>query len=94
MPVVDSLAAEYAGRVDVIAVAWASTYDKTASAARDLLPSGAIRWLLDEDDSVFAAFAVGYQPVAVLATRGVEVGRWTGGLTEAELRQALESVIS
>ena len=59
----------------MIAIAWASTYEKTASAARGWLQSGATRWLLDEDDSIFAAFEVGYQPAGVLAVDGVEVAR-------------------
>lgn len=88
MPVVDSVAAEYAGQVDVVAVAWASTYEKTASAARGFLNSGATRWLLDEDDSIFAAFEVTYQPVGVFAVGGVEVNRWFGSIPEQELRQA------
>ena len=92
MPVVDYLASEYTGRVDVIAVAWASTYEKTAAAARGLLNSGATRWLLDEDESVFSAFEVGYQPAAVMVAGGVEVSRWLGSLNEQELRQAFESV--
>ncbi len=90
MPVVDSLAGEYKGRVDVLAVAWASTYDKTASAAAALMPSGDVRWTLDE--SVFAAFEVGYQPVAVLVAGGVQVERWIGSLDEGELRRGLEMV--
>ena len=90
MPVVDSLAQEYAGRVDVLGVAWASTYDKTAAAAASLLPSGAVRWTLD--DAVFEDFEVGYQPVAVLVAGGVEVERWLGTLDEAELRRGLELV--
>ena len=94
MPVVDSLAKEYAGQVDVIAVAWASTYEKTASAARGFLNSGATRWLLDEDDSVFAAFEVGYQPVGVFVVDGVEVNRWLGSLPEEELRLAFETAIA
>ena len=94
MPVVDYLAGEYAGRVDVIAVAWASTYEKTASAARGFLTSGATRWLLDEDESVFAAFEVGYQPVGVFVVDGVEVNRWLGSLSEEELRQAFETAIA
>ncbi len=92
MPVIDALAQEYAGKVDVIAIAWASTHDKTAAAAGGLLPSGATRWTLDEDNSVFAAFAVNSQPVAILATAGVEVNRWFGNIGEEELRQGLQAV--
>ena len=91
MPVVDYLAGEYAGKVDVIAVAWASTHEKTASAARGFLTSGATRWLLDEEQSVFAAFEVNYQPVGVFVVNGVEVNRWLGTLPEEELRQAFEA---
>ncbi len=78
----------------MIAVAWASTYEKTAAAAGQLLPSGATRWLLDEDDSVFAAFEVGYQPVAVLVVQGVEVNRWLGSIPTDELRQALDTSLA
>lgn len=76
--------------MDVLGVAWASTYDKTAAAAASLLPSGAVRWTLD--DAVFEDFEVGYQPVAVLVAGGVEVERWLGTLDEAELRRGLEMV--
>ena len=78
--------------MDVIAIAWASTYEKTASAARGFLNSGATRWMLDEDSSVFGAFEVNSQPVAVLANGGVEVKRWFGRLDENELRESFESV--
>lgn len=92
MPVVDFVAAEFAGQVDVIAVAWASSYEKTASAARGFLTSGATRWLLD--DSVFAAFEVTYQPVGVFVVNGVEVNRWFGSLPEQELRQAFTDALA
>lgn len=76
--------------MDVIAIAWASTYEKTAGAARGYLQSGATRWLLDEDDSIFAAFEVGYQPAGVLVVDGVEVARFRGSAGEQELRAAFE----
>lgn len=76
----------------MIAIAWASTYEKTASAARGYMQSGATRWLLDEDESIFAAFGVGYQPVGVLAVNGVEVARWQGAAGEQALREAFEMV--
>lgn len=91
MPAVDHLAGEFAGKVDVVAVAWASTHEKTASAARGFLTSGATRWLLDEEQSVFAAFEVNYQPVGVFVVNGVEVNRWLGSLPEEEVRQAFET---
>lgn len=92
MPVVDFVAAEFAGQVDVIAVAWASSYEKTASAARGFLTSGDTRWLLD--DSVFAGFEVTYQPVGVFVVNGVEVNRWFGSLPEQELRQAFTDALA
>ena len=78
--------------MDVIAIAWASTYEKTAGAARGYLQSGATRWLLDEDDSIFAAFGVGIQPAGVLVVDGVEVARWHGAAGEQALREAFEMV--
>ena len=92
MPVVDYVAGEFVGQVDVIAVAWASSYEKTASAARGFLTSGATRWLLD--DSVFAAFEVTSQPVGVFTIGGVEVRRWFGGLPEQELRQLFTDAVA
>ena len=47
--------------------------------------------MLDEDESVFAAFEVGYQPVGVFVVDGVEVNRWLGTLPEQELRDAFDS---
>ena len=40
---------------------------------------------------MFAAFEVGYQPVAVFVVDGVEVNRWLGSFSEEELRQAFET---
>ena len=92
LPVVDYVAAEFAGEVDVIAVAWASSYEKTASAARGFLTSGATRWLLD--DSVFAAFEVTSQPVGVFTVGGVEVERWFGALPEQDLRRMFADAVA
>ena len=92
MPVVDSVAGEFAGQVDVIAVAWASSLEKTASAARGFLTSGATRWLLD--DSVFADFEVTSQPVGVFTIGGVEVKRWFGALPEQEIRQLFTDAVA
>ena len=92
MPVVDALAQEFQGRLDVVAIAWQASFERTEAAARELLPSGAVRWTLDDD--AFGPFEVTYQPVAVMATGGVEVQRWFGALGEAELRQAIEEVLA
>ncbi|HKZ28313.1 MAG TPA: hypothetical protein VJ482_01585 [Acidimicrobiia bacterium] len=95
MPVVDKLAAEYADRVGFVAVAWQSTLDKTAARAAELMPSGAIRWGLDEESAVFSTYGIPYQPWTVLITGSdVEVERWPGARSEAEIRQALDDLIA
>ncbi len=95
MPVVDKLAVEYEDRVAFVAVAWKSSFEATSTRAAELMPSGAIRWGLDEGEEVFSAYGVPYQPVTVLITGSdVEVQRWPGAQTEAEIRQALEDLIA
>ena len=95
MPVVDQVATEYGDRVEFVAVAWNSTFDKTADRAAELMPSGAMSWGLDETAEVFSAYGVPYQPVTVLITGSdVEVGRWPGARSEAEIRQALDDLIA
>lgn len=95
MPVVDKVAAEYADQIEFIAVAWQSTYDKTATRAAELLPSGRVRWGLDEQADVFSAYGIPYQPVTVLITgTDVEVDRWPGARSESDIRQALDDLIA
>jgi hypothetical protein len=95
LPVVDELAAEYAGDVEFIAVAWKATFEKTADRAAQLMPSGSMRWGLDEDEQVFGLYGVPYQPWTVLISgNDVEVDRWPGARSEAEIRQALDDLIA
>ena len=95
MPVVDKLAAEYSDRVEFLAVAWNSTFDKTAERAAQLMPSGTIHWGLDEAAEVFSLYGIPYQPWTVLITGSdVEVTRWPGARAEAELRQELDALIA
>lgn len=95
MPVVDKLAAEYADRVEFVAVGWKSTFDATAARAAELMPSGAIRWGLDEQEDVFSTYGIPYQPWTVLITGSdVEVDRWPGARSEGEIRQALDGLIA
>ena len=59
------------------------------------MPSGIIRWGLDENEEVFSTYGVPYQPVTVLITgTDVEVDRWPGARSETEIRQALEDLIA
>jgi hypothetical protein len=95
LPVIDKLAAEYSDRVEFIAVAWKSSFDATADRAADLLPSGAVRWGLDEREQIFSLYGMSYQPNSVLITgTDVEVERWFGARSEAEMRQALDDLIA
>ncbi|MDH3260980.1 MAG: hypothetical protein OEM84_08425 [Acidimicrobiia bacterium] len=95
MPVVDQVAVEYAERVAFVAVAWKSSFEATSARAAELMPSGAIRWGLDEGEEIFSAYGVPYQPVTVLITGSdVEVQRWPGARSEIEIRQALDDLIA
>jgi len=94
LPVVDEVAQDYVGRVDVIAVAWRSSYEATAIGAAAMLPSGVVRWALDADERVFSAFEIPYQPVTVLVAGGVEVDRWLGARGEEGIRAAMDTLAS
>ncbi len=76
----------------MVGIAWAASYDRTAAAARELLPSGVVPWTLDE--SAFAAFEVSYQPVGIMTRGGVQTHRWLGGLSEREVREAFEEALA
>lgn len=77
----------------MIAVAWKASYDATAARARDLLPSGAVRWGLDGNESIFGAFGFGYQPNFALVSEGVIVKKWIGPAPENELRAELDNLV-
>ncbi len=76
-----------------MAVAWKSSFERTADRAADLMPSGNIRWGLDEPEDVFRAYEVPYQPVTVLVTRGTIVESWPGIRSVDELRASLDNLI-
>ena len=87
------MAQDYAGEIDVIAVGWRSSYAATASRAAELFTSGVVRWTFDQDESVFSAFEVPYQPVTVLVAQGVEIERWFGARGELGIREALDDLL-
>jgi len=94
LPVVDKLATQYSDRVDFLAVAYASTFDKTAAGAARLIPSGAIRWGLDDDNAVRGLYGISGQPWTVLiSSSGQEVERWPGARSEEEIRSSIEALI-
>lgn len=95
MPVVDSLAAEYADEVDFVAPAWKSSFEATAERADELLQSGEIKWGLDEQEEIFSLYGIPYQPVTVLiAGDRTVVEVWDGLRPEEEIRTALENLIA
>lgn len=77
----------------MIAVAWKASYEDTAARARSLLTSGAVRWGLDENESIFRDFGFGYQPNFALVSEGVQVRRWIGPAPENELRAELDDLV-
>lgn len=95
MPVIDSLAAEYSDRIDFVAPAWKSSLEATASRADELMGSGMIQWGLDANEEIFQLYGVPYQPVSVLiAADQTVVEAWDGLRPEAEIRAALDNLIS
>lgn len=94
MPVVDSLAAEYSDEVDFVAPAWKSTFDLTRDRANELFQSGEVMWGLDEEEEVFSAYGIPYQPVTVLiAGDQTVVEAWDGLRPEDDIRAALDNLI-
>lgn len=78
-----------------VAPAWKSSFEATAAAASGLMPSGVIQWGLDDREVVFQAYGVPYQPVTVLiGADGTVVDSWAGVLDEAELRIAIEALLT
>lgn len=95
MPVVDSISADYADQVDFVAVAWRGTAADTAAQAAALMPSSNIKWGLDAEEVIFAAYGVPYQPVTVLISADKRVvGGWPGLQDEAAIRTALDMLIA
>ena len=95
MPVVDQISRDYADEVSFIAPAWKGTLPATTNRAKELMPSGVMKWGLDEDEAVFEAFAIPYQPVTVLiAADGTIFESWPGFRDEASIRQSLDQLVA
>ena len=77
-----------------MAPAWKASFDATARQAARLLPSGDVRWGLDESQGIFEAFGVPYQPATVLiGADGTVVESWLGARDEAAMRQSIEALL-
>lgn len=78
-----------------VAPAWKGTFEATAQRAAELMPSGQIAWGLDEDESIFAAYGIPYQPATVLVNvDGTRAGGWLGARSEDEMRRAIEDLLT
>lgn len=95
MPVVDQIAADYGDKVDFVAVAWRGTLEDTAERAAELMPSGVIKWGLDETEEIFNLYGVPYQPVTVLiGADQTVVEAWAGLKEHDEIVAALDALIA
>lgn len=95
MPVIEAIAPDYIDEVDFIAVAWKGSFEDTAEEAARLIPSGNVRWGLDESEEIFAAFGINYQPASVFVTHdGIFAAGWAGARGEEETRAALDQLVA
>ncbi len=77
-----------------MAPAWKGTFEDTAARAAEILPSGEVKWGLDAEEQVFAAYGVPYQPMTFLISADKRiVDSWSGIRSEEELRVALDRLI-
>ena len=94
MPVVDELAAKYGDQIDFVAPAWKSSEEATAARAAQLLQSGQVMWGLDEQEEVFSAYGVPYQPVTILIAHDrTVVTEWAGMMGHDEIEAWLNELI-
>ena len=91
MPVIDTVAPDYADSVRFIAVAGRSGYDKTAARAQELFSE--LEWGLD--DSIWDLYGIPGQPASALIT-GIDlvVDGWFGAAGEEDLRAALALLVA
>ena len=89
------MAADYGDRVDFVAPAWKSDFDRTEARALETFESGNIQWGLDEDEDIFEKYGVPYQPVTVLITSDRRVANaWAGTMSEEEIRSEIDKLLS
>lgn len=91
----EKLAQEYGERMTFLAPAWRSTLERTRMEANKLIPSGAVKWGLDDGEEIFSAYGVPYQPVTVLVTKSKKIADIVGGAgTEEQLRSQIEDLLA
>jgi hypothetical protein len=91
LPVIDTVAPDYADSVRFIAVAGRSGYDKTAARAQELFSE--LEWGLD--DSIWDLYGIPGQPASILITgNDLVVDGWFGAVSEDALRESLDDLIA
>mgnify|MGYP001825985305 CR=1 FL=1 len=93
MPMVDELAADYEEHATVVAVARLSELSDVESDVIEYLPSGATRWVSDEDNAISEAFGVPGNPVSILVVGGIEADRWLGSTPVTDISNLLDEVL-
>ena len=91
MPVVDEVANDYVDDIAFLAVAGRGDLGATTEEAARLF-SDNLMWGLD--DSIWDLYVVPGQPASVLITDGVVVDGWFGAISEQELRDKLDNLLS
>lgn len=90
----ENLSAEYEGEVAFVAVGGASDRAQIAQRAEEWIPSGRIKWGLDEDQDVWALLgARGTPTTVVMASDGRVVAAWSGESGVNRIRQAIEAAL-
>ena len=78
-----------------VAPAWKAPLRATSQRAGQLLRSGIVMWGLDENQRVFSAYGIGYQPITVLIGADKTIVKTLFGAQGAStLRSAIEELLS
>lgn len=94
MPLIDQMSADFEGRAAVVTVARQSTLPEIETDVIEYFPSGATRWVSDEDGSLSDVFRIPGVPVTILVVGGVEADRWLGQTDVIKIRDRLDSVLA
>lgn len=94
MPLIDQLSADFEEHVAVVSVARQSMSKDVESDVIKYFPSGATRWVSDEDSSLSDVFRIPGVPVTILVVGGVEADRWLGLTDVTDIRSRLDSILA
>lgn len=94
LPALDAVAADYDGRLGILAVAGMGSPDRAADAADDWLGSGAIDWGYDDGGELWALFGVRGTPTSVVLAADGQVLAVQPGALPADKRAVLDEVVA